>query len=107
MTNANTQYCATDDTQVVGSVGPRNVPVTSNNSIPQSLDTTLVSVGLDSMSRDQVRDRLHHDAVSLFQRLIDYEARLSRNERGGAGAQTDIIAVNFILSNTGIYIAYA
>jgi hypothetical protein len=38
---------------------------------------------------------------SVFRHIMKHESQMSQNERGGVGAQTDIISINFLISGTG------
>ena len=85
--------------QIVCGVGLKKQPVNGDNTIPQSLDTTLVSMGiLDPVHRSAIDDMISTASENLLQRMIDFEATMSENQRGGVGAQTDVIGIDFILA---------
>jgi len=86
-------------TKIVCGVGLKKVPVNGDNTIPQSLDTTLIQFSVTDESRRQaILSEMKHVSESLMQRIISYEKKMSENERGGVGAQTDLIGIDYILT---------
>jgi len=91
--------CFIKCSQIICGVGHKQKPVNSKNSIPQSLDTTLVAFGIvDQPTHDDIHNQIQLASESLLASIISYENKLSPNERGGTGAQTDLIGVDYILS---------
>jgi hypothetical protein len=84
--------------QIVGFIALGGEPICFNNSIPQSLDTTLVALGIDAATSLHVRQKIQHSAESIFTCFMEYENKMSQNERGGVGAQTDVMSADFIIS---------
>lgn len=77
-------------TTLVCGIGKANAPINGDNTVPQSLDTTLLQFGFGA-HRKRLNERLREDSEKVLQKMIEYEDQLNEEEKGGRRAQTDLI----------------
>ena len=63
-----------------------------DNTVCQSLDTTLLAYGVTDVSvRQRVAETIKTQSQALFEALIKYEDTLTLSERGALFGQTDLV----------------
>lgn len=88
-------------TTLVCGIGMKDRPVGGCNSNPQSLETTLIQWNLQE-STEEIKEMLIQGSERILSGIIDHENALSVFEKGGIGAQTNIIGKRNIV-NTSIF----
>lgn len=84
---------------VICGVGKLSQPIGGHNTIPRTFDLFCDVWGIgEGEPRELVRKALHTESERTLQAIIDAEASMSDEERGGVGAQTDSIGLDVILS---------
>ena len=81
-------------TTILCGIGDKHEPINGDNTQPLSLESTLRTLGL-SKYVDSIRRNVIKTSDNVMQRLIDYEDQLTVDERGGIGAQTDVIGIYY------------
>ncbi|XP_029431847.1 carnosine synthase 1 isoform X1 [Rhinatrema bivittatum] len=85
--------------KVVCAIGRADKPIKHQVSVPQSLDTTLQQLGIvDKAQQQAVYSQVKEKAEAAMSAVIEMEATLSPEQRGGRRAQTDILGVDFLLT---------
>ncbi|XP_068944502.1 carnosine synthase 1 isoform X1 [Petaurus breviceps papuanus] len=88
--------------QVVCSVGRPEQPLRHQVALTQSLDTALAACGLSEPTTVEVlRHRVREAAEATLGAVMEYEASLSPEQRGGRQAQTDVLGVDLALTPMG------
>ncbi|XP_067151462.1 carnosine synthase 1 [Apteryx mantelli] len=88
--------------QVACGVGRAEAPVRHGAALPQGLDSALQQWGLtEPGQRQALAARLRHAAEAAMAAVLDAEAELTPEQRGGARAQTDVMGVDFLLTCVG------
>lgn len=83
--------------QVVCGVGYHSNPVNGDNTVQQSMQTTLRQSGvIDESLRQDIERELRSASERLMQSIIDYCCQLELIDRGSRRAQPDLIGVDFI-----------
>lgn len=88
-------------TTLVCGIGMKDRPVGGCNSNPQSLESTLIQWNLQE-STEEIKEMLIQGSEKILSGIIDHENALSVFEKGGIGAQTNIIGKRNIV-NTSIF----
>ncbi|KAK3084557.1 hypothetical protein FSP39_015338 [Pinctada imbricata] len=83
-------------TTLVCGVGNKNEPINGDNTQPQSFETTLHQMGL-SAHETRLREEVISTSENVLRRIIEFEKGLTIQEKGGVGAQTDIIGIDFVI----------
>jgi hypothetical protein len=85
-------------------IGKKNHPINNGNTTPQSLETTLIQWGLEQ-EREEIIETVRKGSEILLSTIIDKENGLTAVEKGGIGAQTDFVGIDYILSKrSGTYV---
>nr|XP_033775886.1 carnosine synthase 1 isoform X2 [Geotrypetes seraphini] len=85
--------------KVVCAVGREDKPVRHQVSVPQTLDTTLQQLGIvDKTQQKALYSQIKEKAEAAMSAIIEAEAKLSPEQRGGRRAQTDVLGVDFLLT---------
>ncbi|XP_074649117.1 carnosine synthase 1-like [Tubulanus polymorphus] len=74
-------------------VGRTNEPITSDNTTPQSLETTLLQWDVETSDINRIKNQLKNDSENLLREIIHQE-----NNNENAETQSDCIAVDFVLA---------
>ncbi|XP_069485063.1 carnosine synthase 1 isoform X2 [Ambystoma mexicanum] len=86
--------------KVICAVGRVDKPLNHKTSIPQTLETTLQQWGVrDEAQRKAIDLQIMEMAQTAMEAVIEMEAGLLPEQRGGRRAQTDIIGVDFMLTS--------
>ncbi|KAL3855356.1 hypothetical protein ACJMK2_014571 [Sinanodonta woodiana] len=74
-------------------------PVNGDNTIAQSLKTTLIGFGVtNEIEVARFEEEVRQKGASLLESIMCHENDLSTAERGGLRAQTDIIGIDFVIT---------
>ncbi|XP_062594790.1 carnosine synthase 1-like [Saccostrea cucullata] len=93
-------------TTLICGVGKKNEPINGDNTVPQSLQTTMRQWGLEAET-ERIVETIKIGSEKLLQRVINHENSLTLAEKGCVGAQTDVIGIDYFLSKRGgNYIPY-
>ncbi|XP_036407075.1 carnosine synthase 1-like [Megalops cyprinoides] len=88
--------------KMVCKVGACSAPLSHSHSLSQSLETTLSDCGFADPSIVTSLKRLATDtALACFQVVIETESGMSPEQRGGVGAQSDLIGVDLLFTLSG------
>ncbi|XP_043940009.1 carnosine synthase 1 [Protopterus annectens] len=88
-------------TKLVCGVGRADKPLQHKTFIPQTLDTTLQEWGVtDKDQRDRIYLQVKEKAEACLKAIMEMEAKLSSEQRGGHRAQTDMIGVDLLLTSS-------
>ncbi|KAL3855360.1 hypothetical protein ACJMK2_014575 [Sinanodonta woodiana] len=92
-----------DDTPVTTNIScglnTMTEPVHEDNSIPHSLNTTLVALGVcDETEVARFEEDVRQKGAALLERIICHENDLGTAERGGLQAQSDVIGIDFVIT---------
>ena len=78
--------------QIICGISSKSTPVNGDNTVCQSLDTTLLAYGVfDPAERQRVADEINTKSEALLESLIKYEETLSITDRGTKFGQTDLV----------------
>ena len=67
-------------------------PISTSNSVPQSLNTALEVFGVhDEQEQRRLYQLIREGSENILKVILDYENSMVAEDRGGIGAQTDII----------------
>lgn len=77
-------------TTLICGVGKKNEPINGDNTKPQSLESTMLQWGLEHET-ERIIEAVTKGSEKLLERIISHEKTLTVAERGGVGAQTDVI----------------
>ena len=78
---------------MVCGIGLKDHPINGDNTIPQSLETTLRMWGLDDTEIVRLKASVAQDSEKLMDVIIRREKGLTSDKRGGVGAQTDLLGM--------------
>ncbi|XP_030041525.1 carnosine synthase 1 isoform X2 [Microcaecilia unicolor] len=85
--------------KVICAVGREDKPVRHQASVPQTLDTTLQQMGIiDKAQQKALYSQIKEKAEAAMSAIIEMEAKLSPEQRGGRRVQTDVLGVDFLLT---------
>ncbi|XP_062433779.1 carnosine synthase 1 isoform X1 [Rhea pennata] len=88
--------------QVACEIGRAEAPVHHGVALPQGLDSALQQWGLtEPGQRQALGTKLQCAAEAAMAAILDMEAELTPEQRGGTRAQTDIMGVDFLLTCVG------
>eukprot|EP00063_Salmo_salar_P093161 XP_014067996.1 PREDICTED: carnosine synthase 1-like [Salmo salar] len=88
--------------KLVCRVGVSDDPLSHSHSLSQSLETTLLECGFTDPTMAKSLCRLALDtALSCLCVVMETESSMSAEQRGGAGAQTDMIGVDLLFTMDG------
>ncbi|KAJ8015335.1 hypothetical protein DPEC_G00025050 [Dallia pectoralis] len=88
--------------KLVCRVGVSTTPLSHGHSLCQSLETTLLECGFTDPGMSTSLRRLATDtSLSCFRVVMETESRMTAEDRGGAGAQTDMIGVDLLFTVNG------
>ncbi|NXG37845.1 CRNS1 synthase, partial [Dromaius novaehollandiae] len=88
--------------QVACCVGRAEAPVRHGAALPQGLDSALQQWGLtEPGQRQALGARLRHAAEAAMAAILDMEAELTPEQRGGTRVQTDVMGMDFLLTCVG------
>ncbi|XP_052233394.1 carnosine synthase 1-like isoform X2 [Dreissena polymorpha] len=80
-------------------IGSIREPVHGDNTVPQTLNTTLLAFGVsDPLMRRKIEQDVCKKTEDILQSLIDEEKKMTAEQRGGIGGFTDIIGIDFFLT---------
>ncbi|KAK7484019.1 hypothetical protein BaRGS_00024754, partial [Batillaria attramentaria] len=86
-------------TQIVCGIGDASQPLGGLSTISISLELMLRKWGLRDVSQQkEIRDVIRRGSEKLLLELMDREKRLREEERGGAGAQTETIGLDYVFT---------
>ena len=78
--------------QLVAGIANKDRPVNSLNTVPQGFQSVPQAYGIkDEAEQRRLYDVIRDGSENMFKAIVEYENTLSPEERGGVGAQTDII----------------
>ena len=78
--------------QIICGISSKSKPVNGDNTVCQSLDTTLLAYGVTDVSvRQRVAETIKTQSQALLEALIKYEDTLALSERGALFGQTDLV----------------
>ncbi|CAC5423555.1 CRNS1 [Mytilus coruscus] len=84
-------------TQMLCGIGLKNQPINGGNSIPHSFETTMRMWNMDKAEIKRLIHTVSQDSEKIMNSIIAYERTLSTDLRGGLGAQTDLIGIDYVL----------
>ncbi|XP_027711983.1 carnosine synthase 1 [Vombatus ursinus] len=88
--------------QMVCSVGRPEQPLRHQVALTQSLDAALAACGLSEPATvEALRHRVQEAAEGALGAVLEFEASLSPEQRGGRHAQTDVLGVDLALTPMG------
>ncbi|KAK3586588.1 hypothetical protein CHS0354_027723 [Potamilus streckersoni] len=74
-------------------------PVNGNNTVCQSLKTTLIAFGIiDEAEMASFEKEVREKSAAVLDGIMSYENDLSTTERGGLYAQTDVIGIDLVIT---------
>ncbi|KAK3602003.1 hypothetical protein CHS0354_024783 [Potamilus streckersoni] len=74
-------------------------PVNGDNTVCQSLKTTLMGFGItDETEVENFEKEVKEKSAAVLDSIMSYENDLSTTERGGLHAQTDVIGIDFVIT---------
>lgn len=76
-------------TQICG-VGKKNEPINGDNTKPQSYESTMIEWGLEN-DMERIKKLVVKGSANILKSIIRHENALTIEEKGGIGAQTDVI----------------
>ncbi|XP_052224633.1 carnosine synthase 1-like isoform X1 [Dreissena polymorpha] len=80
-------------------VASKHAPVHGDNTVPQTLDTTLQTFGISDPSvRRNIEQDVRKRTEDTLQTIIDEEKKMTAEQRGGIGGYTEIIGIDFFLT---------
>ncbi|XP_052234453.1 carnosine synthase 1-like isoform X2 [Dreissena polymorpha] len=80
-------------------VASKHVPVNGDNTVVQTLDTTLLAFGVsDPTVRRNIERDVRKKSEDLLQTIMEEEKKLTVEQRGGIGGCTEIIGIDFFLT---------
>ncbi|XP_072048030.1 carnosine synthase 1-like [Amphiura filiformis] len=78
----------------------KDSPVNGDNTVPQGLDSTLLAYGVTDLTVRRAVDRdIRKKGEDLMRIIIEEEHKLDKEQRGGIGGYTDVIGVDFFLTD--------
>ncbi|XP_066579534.1 carnosine synthase 1 [Amia ocellicauda] len=83
--------------QVVCWVDKAEAPASARPTVLQTLEVTLQEWGFTQDDLTAIQQIIKQWAEAAMQAVMDYQSQLSDQDKGGAGAQTDLIGVEFAL----------
>nr|KAG5697345.1 hypothetical protein BaRGS_004071 [Batillaria attramentaria] len=86
-------------TQIVCGIGDASQPLGGLSTISISLELMLRKWGIRDVSQQkEIRDVIRRGSEKLLLELMEREKRLREEERGGAGAQTETIGLDYVFT---------
>ncbi|KAH3754497.1 hypothetical protein DPMN_189172, partial [Dreissena polymorpha] len=80
-------------------VASKDAPVNGNNTVLQTLDATLLAFGItDPTVRRNIERDVRKKTEDVLQAIMDEEKKMTAQQRGGIGGYTDIIGIDFFLT---------
>lgn len=78
--------------QISCGVASTHVPVNVDNTVPRTLNTTLLAFGVsDPTVRRSIEQDVRKKTEDILQFIIDEEKKMTSEQRGGVGCYTDVI----------------
>lgn len=77
-------------TTLICGVGKKNEPINGDNTKPQSYESTMIEWGLEN-DMERIKKLVVKGSANILKRIIRHENALTIEEKGGIGAQTDVI----------------
>ncbi|XP_076088640.1 carnosine synthase 1-like [Mytilus galloprovincialis] len=84
-------------TQMVCGIGLKNQPINGDNTIPHSFETTMQMWNMDKTEIKRLLNTVSQGSEKIMDSIIAFERTLSTDLRGGVGAQTDLIGIDYVL----------
>lgn len=78
---------------MVCGIGKKNQPINGSNTIPLTFETTMEMWGINEKERQRLYNTVKQGSERILSKIIEDEANLSCDNRGGPGAQTDLIGM--------------
>lgn len=79
-------------TTLICGVGKKNEPINGDNTKPQSYESTMLEWGLES-EMERIKKLVVKGSANILKSIIRHEKALTIEEKGGIGAQTDVIGM--------------
>lgn len=77
-------------TTLICGVGKKNEPINGDNTKPQSYESTMIEWGLEN-DMERIKKLVVKGSANILKSIIRHENALTIEEKGGIGAQTDVI----------------
>nr|KAG5708550.1 hypothetical protein BaRGS_032971 [Batillaria attramentaria] len=85
--------------EVVCGISARDSPKSSGKTVPISLEMLLKKWGIFDVTQQKgIRDVIKRSSEKLMVELMEKEKGLTAEERGGVGAQTDVIGIDYVIT---------
>lgn len=78
-------------TTAICGIGDKNKPINGDNTVPQSLRSTLKQFGFSTTECDRIQNEVFTCSERVLNNIIEKEKNMSVKDRGSPGAQTDVI----------------
>uniref|UniRef100_A0A0L8GBM2 ATP-grasp domain-containing protein n=2 Tax=Octopus bimaculoides TaxID=37653 RepID=A0A0L8GBM2_OCTBM len=82
---------------VCGIIKSCNKPINQDYFVPQSLETSLKTWHVSEENIKDIKSKLISMSERTLKAIMSFEDTLNEDERGGIGAQTDIIGLDFLV----------
>eukprot|EP00106_Octopus_bimaculoides_P016952 XP_014784394.1 PREDICTED: carnosine synthase 1-like [Octopus bimaculoides] len=97
-----TTVCRTSDdlphtSKIVCGVGKSSKPINGDNTVPQSLESSLKTWHVSEENIKDIKNKLISMSERTLKAIMSFDYSLNEDERGGIGAQTDIIGLDFLV----------
>ncbi|XP_052673600.1 carnosine synthase 1-like isoform X3 [Crassostrea angulata] len=93
-------------TTLICGVGKKNEPINGDNTKPQSYESTMIEWGLEN-DMERIKKLVVKGSANILKSIIRHENALTIEEKGGIGAQTDVIGIDYFLrKKEGVYVPY-
>ncbi|XP_029646820.1 carnosine synthase 1 [Octopus sinensis] len=97
-----TTVCRTSDdlphvSKTVCGVAKSCKPINGDNTIPQSLEASLKTWHVSEENIKDIKNKLISMSERTLKAIMSFDESLNEDERGGIGAQTDIIGLDFLV----------
>ncbi|XP_072014232.1 carnosine synthase 1-like [Amphiura filiformis] len=87
-------------TSITCGISSKDSPINGYNSVCQGLDSTLLAYGLTDPAVRRAVDRdIRKKGEDLMRIIMEEESKLDEVQRGGLGGYTDIIGIDFFLTD--------
>ncbi|VDH96479.1 carnosine synthase [Mytilus galloprovincialis] len=84
-------------TQMVCGIGLKHQPINGDNTIPQTFETTMKMWNMEEDEMNRLLDKVSTGSEKIMERIIEYERGLSTDIKGGVGARTELIGIDYVL----------
>ncbi|CAC5368312.1 CRNS1 [Mytilus coruscus] len=84
-------------TQMVCGIGLKHQPINGDNTIPQTFETTMKMWNMADDDMNRLLDKVSTGSEKIMDRIIEYERGLSTDIKGGVGARTELIGIDYVL----------